>query len=131
LSAPLPPIRQIGCIHFDGGRIADPISTIKAAVANCGEGLSDALIVLPEALNVGTNEKYCSEKVDYLFDISELARIPKVYQHFRPFRSLKLQACLDFAADRQMRHLGPGQNKTSLSLSRLLSEKGFGHSNAG
>src|ERR1035441_7963451 len=60
-----------------------------------------------------------------------LARIPKVYQHFRPLRSLKLQACLGFAADRQMRHLGPGQNKTSWSLSRLLSEKGFGHSNAG
>jgi len=55
-----------------------------------------------------------------------MARIPKVYQHFRPFRSLKLQTCLGFAADHQMRHLGPGQSKTSLSLPRLLSEKGSG-----
>jgi len=48
-------IRKIGCIHFDEAGSMDPLFTIRVALKGREEALSDALIVLPEALDLAND----------------------------------------------------------------------------
>jgi hypothetical protein len=71
----LPQISRVGCIHFDEAGSTDPISTIKAALAHYGEGLSDVLIVLPEALDLGKG--YYSENAPSVFAVGDLEALSR------------------------------------------------------
>jgi hypothetical protein len=53
-------IRRIGCVHFDEAGSADPLHTIKVALTNYAPDLSDTLIVLPEALDLGDKYLACT-----------------------------------------------------------------------
>jgi hypothetical protein len=70
-------IRNIGCISIGFGDEADPLSTIAGALAG-REDLSDALIVLPEALDLGSN--YCSDESVPVFKIAKLEKLSRDYK---------------------------------------------------
>ena len=76
--APPEPIRRIGCIHFDRPGSANPIPTIKAALANCGD-ISDALIILPEALNLGDGYYDCQKRRRLVFSDGELQSLARQF----------------------------------------------------
>jgi hypothetical protein len=56
------PIRALGCIYFDELSSRNPISTIRALLEKAND-VSNALIVLPEALDLG--DGYYSSQRDY------------------------------------------------------------------
>jgi hypothetical protein len=74
----LPQICKIGCIHFDKANSADPISTVNAALANAGEDFSDALIVLPEALDLG--DGYYDVNPVFVLDFDELKSFSRTFR---------------------------------------------------
>ena len=74
---PLSLIRNIGCISIDFGDEAEPLSTVAGALAG-REDLSDALIVLPEALDLGSN--YCSDEAVPVFKIAKLEELSREYK---------------------------------------------------
>ena len=68
-------IRRIGCIHFDKADSENPIPTIEAALANCRHDVSDTLIVLPEALDLGNG--YYSKNAVPVFADNVLKRLSR------------------------------------------------------
>jgi len=74
----LPQICRIGCIHFDKANSADPISTVNAALANAGEDFSDALVVLPEALDLG--DKYYCANPPSVFAVDGLKSLSRTFR---------------------------------------------------
>jgi len=69
----LDPIRRIGCICLDANAVVSPLDAIEQAIA--GEELTDALIVLPEALDLG--DAYDRNKATQVFRISDLENVAR------------------------------------------------------
>jgi len=56
--------------------VADPLSEIRIAPKGCGEDYSDALIVLPEALDL---KNYYCDKAAPVFGISDLEDLAREF----------------------------------------------------
>ena len=74
---PLVQIRRIGCIHFDLTSIANPISTIRTAMAGSVDDFADALIVLPEAIDLGDKWGCAKAEETPVFIIDELETLSR------------------------------------------------------